>query len=96
MQFNKLNLKTGILITVPVPVEHEADGQKIKVAINQALEEAGDQKILGAESTPFLLKRISEITVGESSKSNIALIKNNAVTGGRIAKELALITSKKD
>jgi len=35
-------LKTGILITVPVPVEHEADGQKIKVAINQALEEAGD------------------------------------------------------
>lgn len=26
MQFSRLNLKTGILITVPVPEEHEADG----------------------------------------------------------------------
>ncbi|EAS06624.1 pseudouridine-5'-phosphate glycosidase (macronuclear) [Tetrahymena thermophila SB210] len=96
MQFSRLNLQNGILITVPVPAEHEADGEKVKEAINQALKEHDELGITGPESTPFLLKRVNEITGGESSKSNIALIKNNAVTGGRIAKELSLIASKKD
>ena len=44
-----------------------------------------DLNISGAEVTPFLLKRINEITGGESSKTNIALIKNNAKVGSLIA-----------
>lgn len=40
MQFNTLGLKNGILISVPVPKEEEANGQVVKAAINQALEEA--------------------------------------------------------
>ncbi|EGR33347.1 indigoidine synthase a family protein, putative [Ichthyophthirius multifiliis] len=95
MQFNCLNLQNGILVTVPIPQEQEADGQKIKNAVDQALKEAKDQQIGGSKITPYLLKRINEITEGHSSNSNIALIKNNAFIGGKIAKELALIQKKK-
>lgn len=44
-----------------------------------------DQNIDGKEATPFLLKRINEITKGESSISNVALIVNNARVGAEIA-----------
>jgi len=40
-----------------------------------------EKGIEGAECTPFLLKRINELTNGDSSKSNVALIKNNAKIG---------------
>jgi pseudouridine-5'-phosphate glycosidase len=29
MQFDRINLKTGILITIPVPEEEEANGERI-------------------------------------------------------------------
>eukprot|EP00827_Trimyema_finlayi_P003535 TRINITY_DN324_c0_g1_i7.p1 TRINITY_DN324_c0_g1~~TRINITY_DN324_c0_g1_i7.p1 ORF type:complete len:314 (-),score=173.10 TRINITY_DN324_c0_g1_i7:15-956(-) len=66
-QFQKLQLHTGILITVPIPAENEANGQLVKKAIEQALKEQNEQGIKGAESTPFLLKRIAELTDGNSS-----------------------------
>lgn len=40
MTFNKLKMNNGILITVPVPKEQEADGIKVKIAIEEALKEA--------------------------------------------------------
>jgi pseudouridine-5'-phosphate glycosidase len=45
--------------------------------------------VSGAKITPFLLKRVNEITGGESSASNIELIKNNARLAGKIAVELS-------
>ena len=47
--------------------------------------EANEQQIAGAEITPFLLKRIHELTEGESGASNVELIKNNARIGSQIA-----------
>lgn len=43
---------------------------------------------MGAQITPFLLKRVNELTQGRSLKSNISLVHNNAVVGSRIAVEL--------
>ena len=45
--------------------------------------------IKGKEETPFLLKRIVELTNGESLEANIALVLNNARLGALIAKEYA-------
>lgn len=39
------------------------------------------------ESTPFLLARVAELTGGDSLKSNIQLVFNNAVLACEIAKE---------
>jgi len=67
----KLGLQNGMLIAVPVPKGKGADPQAIRSAISKAIEESVSQKITGAAVTPFLLKRVGEITSGESIKSSI-------------------------
>ena len=47
------------------------------------------KNISGAAITPFLLQRVNELTHGASLRANIALIRNNASVGARIAVELA-------
>ena len=80
-----LGLETGMVFAVPVPADKEANSAMIKTAIDQALSEANEKNITGAEITPFLLKRLHEITGGESVESNVALIKNNAALATQIA-----------
>ena len=48
-----------------------------------------DQNITGNAETPFLLRRINELTGGMSLASNIALVKNNAAVGANVAVALA-------
>ncbi|KAI8526118.1 hypothetical protein RHMOL_Rhmol13G0284200 [Rhododendron molle] len=85
----KLKLGTGILIAVPIPKEHSASGSLIESAIQKALIEARDKGITGNAETPFLLARVNELTGGASLSSNIALVKNNALVGAKIAVCLA-------
>ncbi len=74
---------------VPIPDADAAAGARIEAAIQQALGESDRRKISGAEVTPFLLKRIQELTGGASLAANVRLIKNNAAVGAQIAVELA-------
>lgn len=85
----KLKLGTGVLIAVPIPKEHSASGSLIESAIQKALKEARDNDITGNAETPFLLARVNELTGGASLSSNIALVKNNALVGAKIAVCLA-------
>ncbi|KAI9251216.1 pseudouridine-5'-phosphate glycosidase [Sporodiniella umbellata] len=80
-----LNLDSGMVFAVPIPKESAANAKAIQEAIDQAFSEARTVGITGKEETPFLLKRVSEITKGESLAANIALVKNNAKIGGQIA-----------
>lgn len=83
-----LKMKCGILVAVPVPEEAGCDKNSIKDAIKEALKECDEQKIIGNEITPFLLKRVNELTKGESCDTNVKLILNNAKVGAGICKEL--------
>lgn len=83
-----LNIKSGMLVTIPVPEEHSADKQLVKEGINKAIKKAEELNIRGHLITPFLLKEVNEITKGKSSDANIALIKNNAINGALISVEL--------
>ncbi|CAL0318513.1 unnamed protein product [Lupinus luteus] len=85
----KLNLGTGVLIAVPIPREHSTSGHIIESAIQKALKEARENNIIGNAETPFLLARVNELTGGASLASNIALVKNNALVGAKIATALA-------
>ncbi|KAK3145417.1 hypothetical protein QOZ80_3BG0252590 [Eleusine coracana subsp. coracana] len=80
-----LHLGSGILIAVPVPKQHAASGNIIESAIQKALKEAGDKGIIGNAITPFMLERVKELTGGSSLEANIALVKNNALLGAKIA-----------
>nr|XP_032516153.1 pseudouridine-metabolizing bifunctional protein C1861.05 [Danaus plexippus plexippus] len=82
---HKLQLSSGIVVAVPIPVEHAMDENKIEAAIKSALVDANKLGIQGKEVTPFLLAAVSKATGGESLAANIALIKNNARIGADIA-----------
>lgn len=88
------NLTGGILITNPIKKEDAIDEKEINDAINIALLDAHKNNIEGKDITPFLLKRIVELTNGDSLESNIKLVYNNAELGAKIAKEYCLLTSK--
>ena len=87
-----LGLESGMLVGVPIPTEAEAEGSLVQAAIDQALGEADAAGLGGREVTPFLLKRINEISGGASLRANIALVLNNARVGADIAVALAEIT----
>ncbi|XP_059834071.1 uncharacterized protein zgc:136858 [Hypanus sabinus] len=80
---------SGVLIGVPIPEEEAASGLVIDNAISQAVKEARVKGIQGKDVTPFILARICELTQGVSLTTNIALIKNNAKVGSRVACALA-------
>jgi len=83
-----LNIGSGIVIGVPIPAEFAAETQSIEAAIQQAIQESITQHITGRAVTPFILKRVSELTQGKSLAANIALIKHNAHVGAQIARDL--------
>jgi pseudouridylate synthase len=85
-----MGLKGGVLISNPVPSDHEIPADQINQIIDAALNEATSGGIAGKQVTPYLLKRINELTQGASLKTNIALVKNNA----RVGAELAVAISK--
>lgn len=87
-----LGFTSGVLIGVPIPREYETPRQVIEPFIEQALREAEEQKIVGNAVTPFLLKRLAELTQGESVKTNVALLKNNVAVAAEIAKALDIAT----
>lgn len=84
-----LDLGSGLLITVPVPAADAFDSQEAEEAIVQATREADQAGISGPAATPWLLRRINELTAGRSMKANISLLKNNGRVAGNIAAALA-------
>jgi pseudouridine-5'-phosphate glycosidase len=85
----ELGLKGGVVVANPIPVEDEIPAAAIDRTIEEALSDAHKQGISGKAVTPFLLKNIVERTQGKSLQSNIALVKNNARVGARLAVSLA-------
>jgi len=83
-----LNLKGGAIIANPIPEKAAMDEKKMNEVIETALNEANKQHISGKDVTPFLLAKVVELTGGKSLESNIALVKNNAVLGAKIAVSL--------
>lgn len=83
-----LGLDGGVIIGNPIPEEYSMNPVTMNAAIEIALKQADECGVKGKEVTPFLLDKIKELTIGESLTANIALIKNNALLGAKIAREL--------
>ena len=80
-----MDLKGGIVVANPIPSEAEIPATEIAPTIEAAITEVKAQNIIGKNVTPFLLKRLAEITQGRSLAANIALVKNNAKLAAEIA-----------
>lgn len=83
--------QSGMVIANPIPEEFALEGASVDVAIEQALREALQRGIGGKEATPFLLKRVSEITGGDSLGANIQLVLNNARLAAAISASLVIV-----
>ena len=81
----ELGLEGGLVIANPVLREDAMDEIVIEDAISKSLKEASEEGVEGKLVTPFLLERVNQLTDGESLKTNIALIFNNALLGAKIA-----------
>lgn len=85
-----LGMKTGILVTNPIPEAESIPKSEMEPIIARASVEAMEKEIHGQALTPFLLGRIAELTKGKSLKANLALLLNNARLAAEVAKEMTV------
>ena len=86
-----LGVSSAVLVCVPPPEADALPEEQVNGAIEQALNEARQQQIHGQAVTPFLLRRVSELTHGNSLRANLALLRNNACVAAQIAKYLKYV-----
>ncbi len=84
-----LNIESALLVANPVPKSDEISNIIINEYIKVALTECSERNITGKKVTPFLLKKIVELSNGKSLKTNIALALNNVGLGAQIAHQLS-------
>ena len=82
---HEMGLKSGMLVTNPIPEAFAMPKAVIDAAIDQAIAECNANGIKGKETTPFLLARVAELTGGNSLDSNIKLVFNNAKVAAQTA-----------
>jgi pseudouridine-5'-phosphate glycosidase len=80
-----MGLEGSVLVANPVPASIEIGREEMERHIQKALAAADHHQVKGKEVTPFLLKFLADHTAGESLETNIALIKNNAMLGAKLA-----------
>lgn len=89
---NRSRPNTGVLLTVPIPIEAELDATDLDHVLAQALSDCDAAGIRGAGVTPFVLGRIGQATDGKSVPANLALAQNNA----RVAAQVAVAIGRLD
>jgi pseudouridine-5'-phosphate glycosidase len=77
----------GVLIANPVPEAAALSQEDVEGWISTALQEAGG--ISGKDLTPYLLRRLAELSKGATSRCNEALLEHNAGVAAEIAVGLA-------
>jgi pseudouridylate synthase len=85
---DELNLKSAILLTVPVPEAFEIERKELETILAESLKLADAEKIAGKEITPFLLAEMSKKSAGKTLAANIALLENNARVAAQVAVEM--------
>lgn len=84
----QLGFESAFLVAVPPPAEVALPDEEVREAVNQALQEARHERIRGQRVTPFLLKRVSELTGEASLRANLGLLRNNAAVAASIARAM--------
>ena len=80
-----LEIRSALLVTVPVPEEFEFPAAELERTLNSAIQSAEQEQVGGRELTPFLLSRMAQMSEGATLRTNIALLENNARVAAAIA-----------
>lgn len=85
----QLPIHSGLLFANPVPEKAGMAKEEINSIIATAVAEAEEKKIGGSANTPYILKRIRELSNDGSVVANKALVEANVVRGTKVAVELS-------
>ena len=88
---NNLKHKSSVLIFNKVPKEKAIDKNSIKSWIDLSINKAKATNITGKDLTPYLITEINSLSQNKSLEANTALIINNALLAGKIAKKFTLV-----
>ena len=78
----------GMLLAVPPPADVALPPAAVEGAIERALAKAKAAGVRGQAVTPFLLSAVAEETHGESMRTNIALLRQNARVAAQVARAI--------
>ncbi|KAJ0115996.1 hypothetical protein J7T55_004166 [Diaporthe amygdali] len=84
----KLGVESGMLLANPIPEEHEIPREVMDKIIDTAVRDADEQGFTGSANTPFILKRIRELSNDRSAPANLHLVQSNVARAARVASEL--------
>lgn len=91
-----LGLGSAILVTNPIPAASAVAADELAQWTRQASDESLAGDIHGKELTPFLLRRVGELSGGRSLQANVSLLLNNAKLAGEIAVGIARLDREKE
>ncbi len=80
-----LNNKNGILVCNPIPKNYALKKSELEPLIENGLKKLQGNLFSGKKLTPAILDHLFKETKGKTLKSNIALVKNNATFGAKVA-----------
>lgn len=83
-----MGMQGAVLVVAPPPEDVALPVGLMNAVIDRALDECQAKNITGQAVTPFLLKRVNELTEGASLQANLGLLRNNARIAAQIAKAL--------
>jgi pseudouridylate synthase len=82
-----IGMRSSVLVTNPIPEAEAIPKSELDPLIQKASQEASHKNVHGQALSPFLLRRINELSNGRSLKANLGLLLNNARLGAQIARE---------
>ncbi|HEY4198959.1 MAG TPA: pseudouridine-5'-phosphate glycosidase [Devosiaceae bacterium] len=85
----------GVLVANPIPEGDALEAGGIEARIGEAIRGAEAEGVSRKALTPFLLRRIFELTEGKSLVANIALVEHNAAVAAQIAVALSRLQAPK-
>ena len=88
----EMGIESAVLLTVPPPHQDALPEDVMQKAVDQAIKEAEENHVHGQGVTPYLLKRVSELTGKASLTANLGLLLNNARVAARTAVALAKLS----
>ncbi|KAI0022236.1 Indigoidine synthase A like protein-domain-containing protein [Xylariomycetidae sp. FL0641] len=91
----RLGVESGLVFAEPIPKEFSIHRDEMDAIIEKAVYEATEQGIAGNENTPFILKRIRDLTEGRSVPANKALVQANVKKATKVAVEVSRLISGK-
>lgn len=89
-----MELNSGSVFCIPTPSHLSMPKDFIDKIIHDALTQAEREGITGKQVTPYLLNKIWIETKGDSLRTNVGFVKNNAAIGAQIAVHLASLEAK--